>query len=294
MTVAYARPLKGESDLGDKISTTLNHPLLRRSYTCPSERNVSHQVLVEPPPLRLDAWSEPAAESFQVRGETYLDDKIKVPSEPSLFRLLTVDLINSPEPIFGGLCSHPHERVQQALKRERETGVRELPDFVFCVNLCVPGQSIYHNAFYFGIDKAGLEEIKQGSTPSGRLLKRFLFGDSDDFRNKTFKLIPRIVEGTYIVRKSVGSKPSILGKKIKQYYIRTDRFMEVIVDIASDSFAQRIVKLCLGYLKTIVVDMMFVLEGNDVATLPERILGGVRLTNIDFKELDGKRVVAAI
>ncbi len=147
---------------------------------------------------------------------------------------------------------------------------------------------------YFGVDKVAWEEIKQGTTPAGRLMNQFLFGESDDFRNKSFKLIPRIVEGNYIVRKSVGSKPSILGKKISQTYIRTDRYMEVIVDIASDPIAQRIVKLCLGYIKTIVVDMMFVLEGHDEATLPERIFGGVRLKNIDFKETDGKRIVTAI
>lgn len=252
---------------------------------------MAQQFVHEPAPLRLDAWTEPPAENFQVRGKTYAKDKVKVACESSYFRLLTVDLINSPRPIFGGLCGHPQERVQQALQRERETGIRELPDFVFCVNLCVPGQSIYHTAFYFGVDKVAWDEIKNRSTPSGRLMNQFIFGDSDEFRNRTFKLIPRIVEGNYIVRKSVGSKPSILGKKIVQKYVRTDRYMEVIVDIASDAIAQRIVKLCLGYIKTIVVDMMFVLEGNDESTLPERIFGGVRMKNIDFKDLDGKRVV---
>ena len=38
-----------------------------------------------------------------------------------------------------------------------------------------------------------------------------------------------------------------------------------------------------------VVDMGFVLEAAHESTLPERILGAVRMSNIDFKERDGQR-----
>jgi hypothetical protein len=262
---------------------------LHRAKSVPPEADQSFRFKNEPSPLRLEAWSEPAAEAFNVRGPNYLKDRKKNPSQESAFRLLAVDLINCEKPIYGGLCAHPNERVQQAFKRERETGVKELPPFIFAVNLCLPGACIYHEVAYFGIDN--MEEIEQGTTPFGRLMNKFIFGDSDEFRNKSFKLIPRIVEGNYVVRKAVGSKPSILGRKIKQYYIRGDRYFEIIVDIASDPVAQRIVKLVLGYTKTMVVDMMFILEGTDEATLPERIFGGVQMKNIDFRGKDGKRSV---
>jgi hypothetical protein len=65
--------------------------------------------------------------------------------------------------------------------------------------------------------------------------------------------------------------------------------MELIVDIGSDTVATRIVKLALGYAKSLTVDMMFVLEGATDDTLPERILGGVRVKEIDFKNRDGQR-----
>ena len=237
----------------------------------------------------MEAWSEPAAENFSIRGPNYLKDKKKIDSEQSAFRLLTVDLINCEKPLYGGICAHPTERIQQALRREEETGVKELPAFVFCVNLCVPGSNFYHKVSYFGIDD--MEEIRKETTPFGKLMNKFIFGDDDDFRNSTFKMIPRIVDGNFVVRKAVGSKPSILGKKIKQYYIRGERYFEIIVDIASDTVAQRIVKLALGYTKTMVVDMMYLLEGNEEAMLPERIFGGVRMKNIDFKNKDGKRSV---
>jgi hypothetical protein len=223
-----------------------------------------------------------------------MKDRVKVPSEPAAFRLLAVDLVNTQRPFHTGMCAHPEERVQQALKRERETGLKELPEFVFAVNLCVPGQINYHNVYYFGADKACMEEIRMQTTPFGRLMYQFLYGGSDEYRNKTFKLIPRIVEGNYIVRKAVGTKPTILGRKIKQYYISGERYMEVIVDIASDPIAQRVTKLCMGYLQTMVVDMMFVLEGNDESVLPEKIFGAARLSQVDFKELDGKRTVSLL
>lgn len=244
------------------------------------------RFVVCPPPLRLDAWSESPAESFQIRGATYLRDRRKVNSAQSVFRLLAVDLVKVEEPYWKGLCSHPNERMQQALKREQESGVQELPDFVFAVNICVPGQTHLHLVSYFGVDD--IKTITTDQTPLGRLAYPFFFGESDEFRNQTFKLIPRIADGNFVVKKAVGSKPTILGRKLKQYYIRNERFLELMVDIGSESLANGIVKLSLGYAKTLVVDMMFLLEGHDESTLPEQILGGVRLSCLDLKKRDGR------
>ncbi|VEU39756.1 unnamed protein product [Pseudo-nitzschia multistriata] len=259
--------------------------------TSPSPHAKFQELCINPPPLRSKGWSEPSARNYQVRSNNYLATRIKESSEEAAFRLITVDLVNTKTPIYTGMCSHPGERVQMALERERQTGMRELPEFIFAVNLCIPAQTIYHAVFYYGIDKATLDEIKNNETAFGRIMNKFIFGDSDSYRNDTFKLIPSIIEGNYVVRKGVGTKPAILGKKIKQYYVRDDRYFEIIVDIASDAVAKRVTKLCLGYIKTIVVDMMFVLEGNEESTLPERIFGGVTIKNLDFKMMDGKRTV---
>lgn len=256
-----------------------------------SEHTHTTQFLSDPHPLRLDAWSETSGTSFQIRGAHYMSNKVKCDSLPTVFRLLTVDLVKCNNPVMTGMCSHPNERIQRALAREQLTGIHEFPEFVFAINLVIPsGNSMYHSVFYFGIDDVSI--IKDETTPFGRLANRFFFGNSDHFRNETFKLIPRIVEGNYLVRKAVGSKPAILGRKIKQTYIRTDRFMELIVDIASDSIANKIVTLSLGYAKTLAVDMAFVLEGNDPLTLPEQILAAVRMNHIDFKQRDGQRRIS--
>jgi len=263
--------------------------LIRHASSSAEDRYL--QFLVDPPAARVDAWAESPARNFNVRGQTYLTDNKKEASEEAVFSILTVDIVQTADGkgIMGGMCSHPNERVQRALLREAETGLPQLPEFIFCVNLAVPGPPFYHVVIYFGCDD--LENLVDMDTPLGRLATPFFFGDSDDFRDNTFKLVPRIVDGNFMVKKAVGSKPAILGRKLKQHYIRTQRFFELIVDIQSDAIAKKVVALSVGYAKTLIVDMMFMLEGDTEDTLPERILGGVRVKNLDFKKRDGQRKV---
>jgi hypothetical protein len=140
---------------------------------------------------------------------------------------------------------------------------------------------MYHGVFYFAVDDLSTIDGTDG-TPSSRLCNEFLFGDSDEFRDKTFKLIPQIVQGNFIVRKAVGSTPAIMGKKLRQEYVRTDRFFEVILDCGSSAVATGVIRLSLGYAKTLVVDMGFLFEGDEESALPERIFGCARVKRIDF------------
>ena len=305
--------LEGRPKIVLQSQRPLMPPTLHRSQTLPTDTHQYTELTSNPHPMRLDAWSEAFAPNFNVRSSSYLNSSKKCPSQPALFKLLTVDLVSSKKPNVRGMCAHPQERVQLALRKEQETGRRLLPEFIFAVNLCVPATGsgkqskssgsggstggsggtggCYHCVFYFGLDDKSL--ITDATTPVGRLGKQFFYGSSDEFRDQTFKLIPRIADGNFVVRKAVGSKPSLLGNKLKQHYIRTERYMELIADIGSSSVAQRIVKLALGYAKTLTVDMMFLLEGTSEATLPEQILGGVRIKNVDFKKKDGQRVMAS-
>lgn len=98
----------------------------------------------------------------------------------------------------------------------------------------------------------------------------------------TFKLIPQIIVGNFLVRKAVGSTPAVLGKKLRQFYVRSDRFCEVILDCGSSPVATGVIRLSLGYAKTLVIDMGFLFEGHDDGTLPERIMGCVRIKKLDF------------
>jgi len=147
----------------------------------------------------------------------------------------------------------------------------------------IGGGGYPHLVAYYAIDDLSLID-GSNTTPEAALLHKFIFGEDDQFRHSTFKLLPRIAEGNAVVKRAVGSKPAIMGRKLKQTYVRSGRrFMEVIIDVGSSSVATKIVKLSLSYAKTLVVDMAFVLEGKDGDVLPERIIGSVRLKNVDFK-----------
>ncbi|GKY93494.1 hypothetical protein MPSEU_000316800 [Mayamaea pseudoterrestris] len=249
-----------------------------------------------PAPLNVEYWSEPTAETFKVRSKLYLNTRLKAPSDASVFQFLACDLVQVSSPILTGLCAHPQERVQQALRRQGQTGLKELPEFIFAVNYCLPAGAaaggFTHWVAYFGTDNVA--QLNDESTPLGRVCKPFFFGDSDQFRRERFKLIPHVVQGNIIIRKAVGSKPSILGRKLKQYYVRNPRFFEVIVDIASDPVAERIVKLALGGARHLVVDMMFLLEGTCAEELPERILGATRIQHLDLKTSSLQRFVTNV
>lgn len=229
-------------------------------------------------------WSEPCGSSFRVRSGTYLKSRKKGFSDKSLFRLLAMDLCEVSEMIRTGFCAHPTQRVQKALQRERQgTGVGDMPAFVFCINLMIPPK--HHAVFYYAVDDMSQIRYEEGEVrndPFKNIAHKFFFGDSDKFRDSTFKLVPRIVKGNYVVKKAVGSKPTLLGKKLTQKYVRDDRFFEIMVDIGSSSIATKVVKLASGYAKTLVVDMGFLLEGKSSSTLPERIMGTMRLNKIDF------------
>lgn len=257
--------------------------------------SVSSMALLEPvlpatpSPLSEMYWCEPCATSFRVRGSKYTIDRKKTPSLSSAFRLITVDVCEVPEIIRTGFCAHPLERVQQALRRESEQkSTGDMPPFIFCVNIMVPGPPFYHMVFYYAVDDISqIKPHEQGEEAAGdplnRLASKFFFGSSDKVRDSMFKLIPRVVSGNMIVKKAVGSKPTILGKKVKQFYIQDDRFLEVMVDIGSSAIAKQVLGLAKGYAKHLVVDMAFLLEGRSASCLPERVLGTVRLTHVDFK-----------
>lgn len=253
-----------------------------REYS--ASKSISHFARI-PPPLDMTMWASPDSNSFLVRGPNYLDDRKKINAGRSIGKLVAVDLVSVDEPVYGGFATLPTERIQLALEEEANLRSRgqssDMAPFVFVVNICIPGPPFYHALFYFAVDDRSKIDGTDGS-PSSRLCEQFFFGDSDDFRNRTFKLIPQIVQGNFIVRKAVGSTPAVLGKKLRQFYVRNDRFFEVIIDCGSSSVATGVIRLSLGYAKTLVIDMGFVLEGNDESMLPERIFGCVRMKNIDF------------
>jgi len=248
---------------------------------------IDKSISSNPGPLLASKWAEPDANSFRVRGKRYLSNKKKINAGNSLFRLITVDVIKAEKQFLTGVSLHPGERIQKALEIEKEAKGRgvpsDMPPFVFVMNLSLKGPPAYNLVFYFAVDDISLIDGTT-NTSFSKMCKKFFFGDSDEFRDNTFKMIPQIVKGNFIVRNAARSTPVILGKKLKQYYCKGERFCEVTIDTGSNQIANGAIKLCNGFSKTIVVDLAFLLEGSTHSTLPEKILGCVRMKCISLAD----------
>ncbi|RMX66730.1 hypothetical protein DD238_003015 [Peronospora effusa] len=224
-------------------------------------------------------WAEPDGATMMVRGPDYLIDRRKIPSQSPYFRLVGVDLFESSEAVEH-IASRSDNPVQRELRRHEELGT-EMP-FTFVVNFVVPGTPRINLVLYYQVPHPSV--LTDGS-PSSELMADFLEG-SDEFRNERFKLIPCIVEGSFIVRQAVGSTPALVGKKLRQPTFRGKQYFELDVDIGSSAVANRVVGLVSGYTKKLVIDMGFVLESQSSDELPERLLGSVRLIRVKFVTKD--------
>ena len=211
---------------------------------------------------------------------------------------------------------------QDKIPNEIQDDSHVMPEFVFCVNVVLPGPPTYHFVIYFAVDDCASLGIrgkgsKNDTKPHSALLDDFFFGPSDEFRNEVFKVLPRIVEGNVFLKAAVGNNPMLIGKRLKPTYIQTDNFLEMIIDVSSHAMTDRLVKSAqknvsfscnlprlLNYiyscmfltilatcitnlpskLKTsqIIAEFGFVLEGKTESTLPENILGSVRLQSSKF------------
>ena len=153
---------------------------------------------------------------------------------------------------------------------------QQMPSFVFCVNMALPGPPNYHLVMYFAVDDMevlGLSNPKAwqmlspGSVnkPYSFQLQQFLFGDSDEYRNKVLKMIPRITEGSFLLKTAVGTKPFILGKYLKQTFVQGERFLEVIVDVGSSPTTQKLLGL-----KSVYVSSLHRKLRHNVCTIKEQ------------------------
>ncbi|KAI5073929.1 hypothetical protein GOP47_0011942 [Adiantum capillus-veneris] len=226
----------------------------------------------------VNGWASPPGRLFQVRGSKYFSKKHKSASGDSLFKPLGVDWLRSHCKLEHALARRDN-RVMQALLRAHARG-QSSKSFIFAVNLQIPGRDFHHAIFYFVTD----EPILHGS-----LLHRFIHEEDDAFRNSRFKLVNRIVKGPWIVRATVGNYAAcLLGKALTCNYYKGSNYFEIDVDISSSALANAILHLALGYINSVTVDMAFLIEAQAEEELPERILGAVRIAQI---EMSSARVV---
>ncbi|CAL9091534.1 unnamed protein product [Musa textilis] len=219
-----------------------------------------------------NGWASPPGDLFALRGRQYFSHRQKAPSGDWLLKPAGVDWLRSPSRL-DNVLGRSDNRVAAALRRARALG-RAQKAFLFAVNLQVPGGRDCHSAvFYFAAED---------TIPPGSLFYRFVHGD-DEFRNARFKIVNRIVKGPWIVKTAVGNYAAcLLGKALTCNYHRGENYLEIDVDIESSSIAKAILRLALGYVTAVTIDMGFLVEAQAEEELPERLLGAVRVAQMEM------------
>jgi len=271
---AAARGANSDSDSSDGEDAAVN-------TRAPSSWAAALRAAVPTAPPEM--WGSVSPRLFSVRGANYLNDRHKIRASIDAFELAALDVFLHPaaKPTGGDdrhgfhVAASPSNRVQVATADPAEA------KFTLIICLLVPGPPAYTMAMYFTARNAA---ALRGEAPLGKLANPFLFGNDDAFRDSRFKLIPKLVDSNFLVKHAVGSKPAILGRKLRQRYFHGQDYMEVDVDIVSSNVAAGVLRVCGGFAKQIVVDLAFVLEGRRPDELPEPLLGSIRVSHIDVSK----------
>lgn len=155
---------------------------LRKGHWPPQQREPS-----------VHAWCEVTdPNQFYVRSKTYLTNKVKQPAGQPVGRLVAVDWFVNRERI-DSVCTRPEGIAQKHIIPH----ARETDEFLFCVNIQVPGSSSYSIVFYYLIPAEYARD------------ERYLFARvlnaPDSVKDAHFKLIPSVTKGAWVVKRSVGS-----------------------------------------------------------------------------------------
>ncbi|CAM9877731.1 unnamed protein product [Chrysoparadoxa australica] len=241
--------------------------------------------------------------TVQIRGLNYLEDRLKVPAGPSLLELIHFDLFWVEETAYHiaqkGKCQSRMKALENSYLQKGQD-----PPFVFMLNVQLPGEPLVSFVVWWALMNPDMSE----DDPALDLLRQYAtLGGYEGFERKPskpvpeeeqtglppgvlpdtcwqpnrFKLIPKIAEGPYAVKRVVGSKPTLLGRKLTQRYFRGPHYIETDVDVGSSVIAQNIVALCRNYGKCLTVQMAITLEGRCKEELPERLVGSLELINLD-------------
>ncbi|KAG2531334.1 hypothetical protein JM16_001094 [Phytophthora kernoviae] len=222
-------------------------------------------------------WSQPDWMQFKLRSKTYLKDRVKTVTAPPLFELVWFEEFKGTHEELMHICSSKKSFASRAMTKFGN----DMPQ-LFVVALIIPGTPLVATVQYFARTKC-----VASPTEAEMLWERFLNAD-DEFRKARFKLVPTIVDGPWVVRKSVGTTPCIIGKPIKTTYYQSPQYLEVHVDISSDTIAKHITALCRSHSTSFTVDMGFVIEGQEEAELPEALLGSARQAKRLAKEREAE------
>jgi hypothetical protein len=205
-------------------------------------------------------WSVPPDNTiFRVRGSTYLDDKVKIPSGPSPFKCRGVDL---------WLTDNPQRHIA---RHPNVIGGKLGDEDTFLVNFLLPFGNF---VAYFTVPPLSAFPGTLASVWS-----KFVKGDQQ-YRDARLKLLPIVMDGPWIAKAAVGNgtAPALVGKVIPlQYYFqepddKRKGVYEVDVIITASSIAKGILSVVKGHTKALTIAFAFIIEAAEQEELPETVL----------------------
>jgi len=154
---------------------------------------------------------------------------------------------------------------------------------IFVLIIQLQFESVNSTFVHYHVWEGGLP-IKTECEEFNSLFSRFLNG-TDEYRNSRLKLIPRIVDGPFAVQAMVKNSPVLLGTKIKHRYYHGKNYFEIDCAVDESYISAGILKLCYRFSRNIVVDMCWVIQGENEKELPERVMCGVTLNQLDLDRI---------
>lgn len=214
-------------------------------------------------------WDDPDATQALVRGPKYLDDRRKVSSKSAMMELVEVDLVKTND-----------EMIHYAKNsRGRVLGLREAGDkrFYFVLNFRLKPLQL---AIVWAVPK----DVDWMSEPEGVLFQRYCEMSQEE-RDQRLKVLPKVLEGPWLVKQGVPDRPGVVGKKLQCLHFLREDHLEVSINCISSPAGRRIVQLLTGASKHFSMQLFIILEGQRQDELPERILGGLSFFHGDLSRL---------
>ena len=143
----------------------------------------------------------------------------------------------------------------------------------------------YSVVLYYSLTEQAKDDLRQNLTPAARLLKAFVANVGDERMHSRYKSIPKILNPddcevgrtTRSLITSYNAKPFLTGPWCHAF-IKGPGYVEVDIDVHRFRYvARKGAHSFLESLKSMVIDIAFVVEGQDDEELPEQVQGATRI-----------------